>query len=134
MLNFACESSIKAFFSDCMEQVTVATTTVIGVADDMQKWVNVVEYDANNFQVKNTSVKRSIDQQKGVRKNAQLKHHQCIDVITMLDQRTLSADSKAKLNEVVFNYHKHGVLFKNAMLFAVQFRIVQSNFIRNNTL
>ena len=52
----------------------------------------------------------------------------------MFDQRTLSVDSESKLNEIVFNYHKHGVLFKDAMLFAVQFKIVQSNFVRNNTL
>ena len=100
----------------------------------MQKWFNAVECDANEFQVKNPSVKTSIDKQKGVRKNVQLKDHQCVDVITMFDQRTLSADSEAKLNEVVFNYHKHGVLFKNSMLFAMQFKIVQSDYIRNNTL
>ena len=44
-----------------MEQVTVATTSVTGVADAMQKWVNVVECDANEFEVKNPYVKRSID-------------------------------------------------------------------------
>ena len=126
-LFFACEISVIAFFSDCMEQVTVASSTVSGVADAIQKWVNVVEGVGVKFQVKNPSVKRSIDKQRGVRKNVQLKQHKHVDVISMFDQRTLSVDSESKLNEIVFNYHKHGVLFKDAMLFAVQFKIVQSN-------
>lgn len=134
MSHFACENSCNAFFSDCMEQVTVAATAVTAAAEAMQKYVNVIECDNNKFTIKNLSEKRSIEKQKGARKNVKLKDHQHVDVIAIFDQRTLSADSEVKLNEVVFNYHNHGIAFKNAMLFAVQFKIAQSNCIRGNAL
>ena len=51
-----------------------------------------------------------------------------------IDQCILSTDSEDKLNEVIFNYHKYNITFKNAMLFASHFKLIQSIYMRNNTL
>ena len=72
--------------------------------------------------------------QKAVRKNSQKVKYKHVDVITKFDQCTLSIDSEMRINYVMCNYHKHGLTFENAMLFAIGFKLVQSSWVRNKTL
>ena len=47
------------------------------------------------------------------------KEHKDVDVISKFDQRTLSVENENNLNNVIFDFHKHGTTFEHDILLAV---------------
>ena len=114
-----------------MKNATAAASTTAAIAGSIQKLVNWDECDDNNFSSKIKSVIRTLEKQKGARKICKIAENNDVVVITKFYQRSLSNVSENKINEVIFNYHKHNVTLKNTMLFEGHFKLIQSSYVRN---
>ena len=71
---------------------------------------------------------------KDVLKNSQKTRQKHVDVIANFNQQTMSIDSEHKINVDVYNPHNQKLTFEHAMLFAIEFKQVQANSIRNKAL
>ena len=135
MIMFACEASVKAYVNNHLEKCDSTTETIASNISAIQKWIDNVEPEHNRFVIRSSySINRSVEKQKAVRKNAQKNRFKYTDVITQFKQRTMSIDSETKINKVTCNYQDSLLTLESSMLFAIEFKLVQSTWVRNKTL
>ena len=122
------------FFSEHVQKLTCTISTAAAMVGVLKMWVNYIESDDEKITIKTPSVVRSLEIQNGVHKNTKIVECNHMDVHDEFYQCIFSTNSEEKLNEVIFNYHEQNITFKNAMLFASHFKLIQSIYMLDKTL
>ena len=65
----------------------------------------------------NIKIQRSLNKQKAVCKCAVIKVGEKVDISTKYNLRTWSVETEQKITQALLNYHLHGLMIKNAMLY-----------------